>query len=340
MKKDEMNPARTWLRRALSLAAYGLLITLFWPLIGELSAAVGLLRQASWAWLAAAVCLQLVSYACLAMLNYTLLRPFKGQAGFFYLMATLPAIAFIETALPSAGASGVLLRARLLGRRGYNLEASTFTLGLESLYLGLVMGLASLAGLWFLVDARQLSAAQLAALLGLAGLALAALAAAWYCGRHQLTARRALRWLAAAWNRLARRWRLRPLDDAALDSRLADFYLGLQGLGQTPPWQLLAAALGRVILDVSTLAVCFWGFDYAISAGALLTGYGLMLLLSGLASLPGGLGLADASLAVIYARLGTPGAVAIVAALAYRLIAFWLLRLIGFITWQVLEARQ
>ena len=80
-------------------------------------------------------------------------------------------------------------------------------------------------------------------------------------------------------------------------------------------------------------------FTYSVPLGILLTGYGLMLALSGLGALPGGLGMADLSLAVVYARLGAPGAVAVAAALAYRLIAFWLLRFIGFITWRILEAR-
>jgi uncharacterized protein (TIRG00374 family) len=97
--------------------------------------------------------------------------------------------------------------------------------------------------------------------------------------------------------------------------------------------------LGRVALDVASLGACFLAFGYNVPPGVLLTGYGLMLLLSTLSALPGGLGLADASLAVIYARLGAPGAVAVAAALAYRLIAFWLLRFIGFINWQILEAK-
>jgi uncharacterized protein (TIRG00374 family) len=90
---------------------------------------------------------------------------------------------------------------------------------------------------------------------------------------------------------------------------------------------------------VASLGVCFALFNFAIPIGVLLTGYGLTLLLSALASLPGGLGLADFSLAVIYARLGVPGGVAVAAGLSYRLIAFWLIRFIGFVTWQVLEVR-
>jgi uncharacterized protein (TIRG00374 family) len=91
---------------------------------------------------------------------------------------------------------------------------------------------------------------------------------------------------------------------------------------------------------VAALGACFAAFGYWLPPGTLLTGYGLMLLLSGLAALPGGLGLADASLAVIFARLSAPGAVSLVAALSYRLISFWLLRLIGFLSWQILEAQH
>ena len=89
-----------------------------------------------------------------------------------------------------------------------------------------------------------------------------------------------------------------------------------------------------------TLGACFLAFSYPISPGILLTGYGMMQALSVLGIRPGGLGLADASLAVIYARLGAPGAVAVAAALTYRLIAYWGLRFIGFITWQILEGKS
>jgi uncharacterized protein (TIRG00374 family) len=125
----------------------------------------------------------------------------------------------------------------------------------------------------------------------------------------------------------------------SLTDRANRFYEGLSQLKRVPPIFLLGLAIGRVALDVATLGACFIAFRYPISPGALLIGYGLVLLLSGLAALPGGLGLVDASLAVIFTRLGAPGAVAVAAALSYRLIAFWLLRFIGFVSWQVLEAR-
>jgi uncharacterized protein (TIRG00374 family) len=94
------------------------------------------------------------------------------------------------------------------------------------------------------------------------------------------------------------------------------------------------------LLDVATLGACFAAFHFSIPPGILLTGFGLTLTLSGLSAIPGGFGLADASLAVIFSRLGAPGAVAVAAALTYRLISYWLIRFIGFINWIVLEAKS
>jgi len=48
----------------------------------------------------------------------------------------------------------------------------------------------------------------------------------------------------------------------------------------------------------------------------------------------------DAFVPVIFSWLNVPGAVAIAAGLTYRLIAFWLVRFVGFISWVFLEARS
>ena len=135
------------------------------------------------------------------------------------------------------------------------------------------------------------------------------------------------------------RFHRQPIQQEPLDARLDLFYDGLSHFGRHPRWPFLLTAAGRVLLDVTTLGVCMAIFHYSMPLGALLTAYGLTLVMSGLAALPGGLGLAELSTAVIYARLGAPGVVAVAAALSYRLIAFWLIRLVGFVTWQFLEVR-
>jgi len=330
----------TWLRRVLAVAAFAVVLYLFWPLIGQLRDAVHLFREANWGWMAAAAVIHLGSYSFLAALNYLLLRPFRGHATFWQLMAILPAMAFVEVALPSAGASGLVLRARLLGRLGYSPEVSSFTLLLETLYLFAMMVAVSVSGLWYLLHSGEMKLSQLAFLVGLAALIVGAALAAFVAGRDR---ERALRWtlaLVARWDNLKARFpKLPSRSPEAVTARLHNFYDGLGELGETPRWPFLTTAFGRVALDVATLGACFAAFHHPVSVGVLLTGYGLTLLLSAMAALPGGMGLADASLVVIYARLGAPGAVAIAAALTYRLIAFWLLRFVGFVSWQVQEAR-
>jgi uncharacterized membrane protein YbhN (UPF0104 family) len=332
--------ARRWGRWLLTLAAGGLLLYLFWPLVGELRAAAGLFARLHWGWLAAAAALQFGGYACLTALNWLLLRPFPAQIGFWRLMAVLSAMAFVEVALPSAGASGVLLRARLLGDRGYRPEVAAISLVLETVFEAAAKVAASLAGLWYLLSQGVLGVPQLAALglAAVAGLLAAAGLRRW--GRDRRRVRRRLLRLTVGWNRLAPRLRLRPQAPREASARLDQLYAGLAGLRRTPAWPLWLVSVSHVALDVASLGASFLAFGFAPRLATLLTGYGVTLALSGLAALPGGLGLAEASAAVVFARLGVPGAVAIAAALTYRLIAFWLLRAAGLASWYWLETQR
>jgi uncharacterized protein (TIRG00374 family) len=329
-----------WFKRALALVALSVVLYLFWPLIGELRNAASLFLHAQWGWLIVAVLIQLLSYACLTELNYLLLQPFKGKINHWRLMAILPTMAFIEVAIPSAGASGVVLRARFLGRGGYTPEVSTFTLILETLYLGAAMLAVSFSGFWYLLHTGELSSRQTILLAVVACVSLAIAAMAIWAGWKRERAREAVLAFSSLWNHLASKFYLKLSSPDKVVARVDNFYDGLAQLGRRSRIPYLVFAFSRVALDVTSLGVCFIAFSYSIMPGILLTGYGIMLALSGLGALPGGLGLADASLAVIFARLGAPGAVAVAAALAYRLIAFWLIRFIGFINWQVLEARS
>jgi len=100
------------------------------------------------------------------------------------------------------------------------------------------------------------------------------------------------------------------------------------------------SAFGKVALDIATLGATFLMVGYSVSVGTLLTGYGLVMLFNGMTVLPGGLGTADAFVPVIFSWFDVPGSVALTAGLTYRLITFWLLRFIGYISWNLLEAAE
>lgn len=326
-----------WLKRGLALAALGVLIYLFLPLIGEIEAAAGLFKTANWAWLPLALSVCIISYSSLTWLNWMTLAPFRGQIRFPRLAAVLTSIAFIEVAIPSAGASGVALRARLLGKHGdYSFEGSTFSLVLEVIYMAFAMLTLALLGLVYLLQRGQISSLQLSSI-GV-GAILAGLATwgGWKFIHNQSLSRKAIFKIIDGWNRIGRG--LLRVEKEQMEKRLKVFHSGLAELGQAPRWKFILAAYGRVTLDVITLGLCFYLFRHPLPIGTLFVGYGLTVLISGVASLPGGLGLADASIPVIFAGLGVPGAVALAAGLTYRLMAFWLVRFIGFVSWQVLEA--
>jgi uncharacterized protein (TIRG00374 family) len=329
-----------WFKRAITLFAFCMLLYLFWPMVGQLRAAGGLFLHARWGWLFIALLLQFFSYAWLTGLNYLILRSFQGKISYWRIMAILPTIAFIEVAVPSAGASGIVLRARFLGKSGYNVEVSTFSVIMEGIYLAAALTLVSLSGFWYLLRTGALGTVQTVIVVILTVLLLGLGIFALWTGRDRERARKVMISLVNRWNRLAPRIRQKTYSEQEVSDRVDVFYKELANLRRKSPIPFLICSFSRVILDVATLGACFIAFRYIIPTGVLLTGYGLMLVLSGLAGLPGGLGLAEVSLAVIYARLGAPGSVAVAAAIAYRLIAFWLIRFIGFINWQILEARS
>jgi uncharacterized protein (TIRG00374 family) len=197
--------------------------------------------------------------------------------------------------------------------------------------------LAGLFGLGYLLQIGRLAPMEIVLLAGVVLLAVALVWLGWRLVSNPLRSLRLVQRLAGTWNRLAGRLRLKPVDPQAVESRLLAFNQGLQELRAVPRWKFYMAATGRVLLDVATLGACFALLGHLIRPDILLISYGLIMVISSLAILPGGLGLADVSLPVLFHRLGVPGSIALAAGLTYRLLAFWLVRFIGFVSWQLLE---
>ncbi|MGC8856857.1 MAG: flippase-like domain-containing protein, partial [Anaerolineae bacterium] len=216
-------------------------------------------------------------------------------------------------------------------------------LAVESFFLGLVwIGIAVVGLLYLLLDGT-LKTWQAGVLLG--GV-LSVVAGGWRFWQVLNDAERSQAWLARFvhlwehWRTVSLLRRLPPLDLEHLKERLSQFHASLEQFRQVPTWLFLLAALGRVLLDIATLGACFLFFGHPLSPGVLLLGYSLILITSALAALPGGLGMADLSIPGIFLKLGVSGAAALSAGLLYRLIAFWLVRFIGFLSWQFLEGRS
>ena len=332
------SPRRTWLMRAVSLVLLGLLLYFFWPLLGEIRAAADLFRTAEWIWLLVAILIQVASYSSLTWMNALSLQPFSGSIGFVPLAGVLTSMAFIAVAIPSAGISGIAMRVHLLRKYGYYPEESLFSLVVETLLEFIALVTVALIGIAYLVQSGGLNILNVLWIVFIGMLIIGILWSSWYVVNDYERSRRILRGIAQIWNRYARR--IKELDLEDWEERLIFFSENLTRYPRSSLWKFPLSAYGKVTLDVFTLGVCFLLFGYQIVPSTLLIGYGLILTLSGVSALPGGLVMTDAFVPVIFSRLGVPGPVALAAGLTYRLIAFWLVRFVGYVSWLILERRK
>lgn len=326
---------KTWLKRGIAVLLLMVLIYFFLPLLGELRAAADLFRDANWIWLGIALGFQLISYASLTWLNLLALQPFQGKITFTRMTAVLTSMAFIQVAVPSMGISGVAMRVHLLKKSGYRSEEALASLVVETLAEAIAVTALVLTGV-FLALGRGVSVfSQLARYFLVGSVLLGLTSYIWRVVADPALARKHLQFFASIWNRLGRP--KNKLNVENIDQRLGKFRLNMQNYRKVSFWKLGLSSAIKVLLDLATLGAAFYMFNYPISASDLFIGYGLILLFGGVAALPGGLGMTEAYAPVIFTWIGVPGSVALAAGLVYRLIAFWLVRLVGYICWQLLE---
>jgi len=134
--------------------------------------------------------------------------------------------------------------------------------------------------------------------------------------------------------RVSSRWarlRNRPYDPAATKAAIGHWFSALDVL-RTGGWHgpAVGAAL-NVFFDMLTLYLLFIAANHAVSPGILLVGYGFPQLLGKVTFLPGGVGVVEGTMAVMYDSLGVPDPISLVVILTYRVISFWLPTLLGFL---------
>lgn len=326
---------KTWLRRGISILLLVVLVYFFLPLLGELKAAAALFRDANWMWFGIAIAVQIISYASLTWLNSLALQPFQGKITFLRLAGVLTSMAFIQVAVPSMGISGVAMRVHLLKKSGYRPEDSLASLVVETLGEAVAITTLVLLGVAFVLSRGVSLISQLERYFLVAFIFLGLAGYIWRVISDPALTRSHLVFFASIWDRLGRRWG--KINVETVEQRLDEFRCNMRDYRKVPFWKLCLSSYAKVILDVATLGAAFYMFGYPISASDLFIGYGLILLFSGSAALPGGLGMTEAFVPVIFFWLGVPGSVALAAGLVYRLIAFWFVRFIGYFCWHALE---
>ena len=335
---DSAGPATTCparVRRVLSAGAATVVLTYLavtsWPSLVASSAA---LRHLSTGWVAPVIVAQLVSMAAPALVHHRLLRARQTPVGFRALLGITYASNSVSVTLPLAGPEiATAYTFRQLLRRGADSAAAGWTL--------LISGVASALTFTLIVVGSAAATGNTTATVLTVGTALLAAAAAGALLRllRNPGARSHLERTAAGVMTRARRVTRRPAPTGTADS-VGSFLRRItqHRLGRRDTAAVGGLALLNWVADVLCLAAAITAVGAAVPWTGLALAYVAGTGVAGLRLTPGGLGVVEAAMAtgLITVGLGVPEAIA--AVLLYRLVAFWLVLVAGWVAF--LAARR
>lgn len=120
-----------------------------------------------------------------------------------------------------------------------------------------------------------------------------------------------------------------------------DLHVGMRLFAQKKSAFALAiiAALFYWLGDITCFFFVYKSFGFVIHPGILMFGYGVATLASLITFIPGGLGIAEGSMWLVYSGLGIAGSLALMAILVFRFFSFWIWIPIGLYSYLTLQKR-
>lgn len=102
-------------------------------------------------------------------------------------------------------------------------------------------------------------------------------------------------------------------------------------------WPTLAFSFGYWILDTAVLYAMLWGLNQTPHIGAVLLASTVGRLLATIPITPGGIGIVEVAETAILSALGVNATIAALAVIAYRVISFWIVNLVGLVAMYLLH---
>lgn len=298
------------------------------PRLAGAADSLQLLRLADSGYLLTALALQVAAILGMAYVVYQAAPIFGPRLRLGDVMQIALASQFATIFIPSAGVSGLAVRARYFCERGCPVETALLTYALEQFGQGSAIAITVALALLSLTAAGRRAPWWILLLLEgmlLVGVAVAALLLAH--PRHGDWRHAALDRVNKAVAHLGQR----PMPTAKLQQRVGQVRRAILAVSRPLRLRLLLASLGRTMADILCLHVTLLAFGQVVPLQRTTLGYALSNALAYLSSLPGGLFITEGSLSAILVREGVPAAIAVAATLTYRLFAFWLPRVIGLV---------
>lgn len=142
-----------------------------------------------------------------------------------------------------------------------------------------------------------------------------------------------------AFNALLRRIKKDAIPLSKQEEIFEDIYTGIKLFSKKKRSSFFVILAGMLYWfgDMMCLYFVFWAFGFAINPGVLIFGYCVATLLGILSFVPGGIGVTEGVLALIFAGMGVPSALALTAVLVFRLFSFWIWIPVGFLSYLSLQ---
>lgn len=321
---------RGWIFRLLVVAFLWLVASRF----AEVEKLAQVILHGNWAWVAVAIALQVAYHAAYTGLYVSAFHTVGVRSRFRDLWPVTLGSLFVNVVAPAGGTTGAALFVDDAARRGESAaKAAAGTLLLSIAEFGTFIGLLAVGMVYLfrqhdLTDYEIATAALfVAVMLGLGAVMLIGLLRPTWLGLvlsalHRVAARV-----------LALIGRPSPLDAEWAGRTATEFGEAAFAIKNAPVRlaRTILIALGCHLIDLACLFTVFLAFDQPVGFGALFAGYSMAILFWIASPTPQGVGVVEAVTAMVFASLGVPGSKAIVIALAFRGVTFWLPLLVGMI---------
>jgi glycosyltransferase 2 family protein len=197
------------------------------------------------------------------------------------------------------------------------------------LYNAIVIIIITIIGMAYLLLMHELSSTQIIVYGSVLAIIIAGVLIALYGLRHRDAMTRIILRIAKKANTF--RFIKRKKDLALLEVDIEDFYDSMELLKNRGWIKLGLGPTLNTFFDMLTLYLFFIAAGYLIQPSVLLAGFSLSFLFGRYAFLvPGGAGIVEGGMVVIFSNLGVPSNICVVAVLGYRFLSFWLPSLLGF----------
>jgi len=314
-----------------------LIVAFLWFLAGriaEIEKLAGILAQGKWLWIAIAFLLQVLYHIVYTGLYQSAFSTVNVRSRWRDLWPVVFGSLFINVVAPAGGTSGAALFIDDASKRGESSARATAGALLVAITeFGTFIAIL-IVGMCYLFTQHDLKSYEIIGAVMLIG-TITSLSGVLLVGLWRPDwVRRLLSLLQGLLAKLANLLRRQPfLDKQWAETTSSEFTEAAGAIRQRPSHlaRTFAIALGAHSIDLICLFTIFLAFNQSVTFGALVAGYSMAILFWIVSPTPQGVGVVEAVTAMVFASLGVPGSKALVIALAFRGLTFWLPLLVGII---------